>query len=57
MIVGITYGDRVFQNSRERAFNSLKRYTDKSFLFTETDLEVYKEKYSKTEWNFEGKTS
>jgi len=47
MIIGITYGDSVFKNSRTRALESLKKYTDSSILFTEDDLKPFIEQHPK----------
>lgn len=43
-IHGITYGDENFKSSRDKAYISLKKYTDAAYLFTETDLNEYKDK-------------
>lgn len=47
MIIGITYGDLVFKNSRVRALESLKKFTDKSILYTEDDLKPYIDSHPK----------
>jgi hypothetical protein len=41
-IHGIIYGDQAFQSSRDRAYESLSKFTDKAYLFTEKDLDNYR---------------
>jgi hypothetical protein len=41
-IHGLTYGDQAFQISRDKAYSSLNNFTDKAYLFTEKDLDLYK---------------
>lgn len=45
-IHGITYGDELFVRSREKAYESLKKFTNNAYCFTEKDLAPFKENIS-----------